>query len=128
MNADTDPVLSGLVLEAAFQVHSKLGPGLLESAYQACLFYELQKRGLFAKKEVPLPVIYDDVRLDCGYRLDLVVENQLILEIKSVDALAPIHTAQLLTYLKLANIRFGLLLNFNVVRLKNGIKRVVNGY
>lgn len=120
--------LSGLVLECAYKVYSELGPGLLESAYQACLEYELLEKGLQVEREKPLPVVYKDVKLDCGYRLDFVVENKLILEIKSVEDLAPIHLAQVLTYLKLSNIRYGLLLNFNVRRLKDGIKRVVNGY
>ena len=120
--------LSGLVLECAYKVHSELGPGLLESAYQACLEYELLEKGLQVEREKPLPVVYKDVKLDCGYRLDFVVENKLILEIKSVEDLAPIHLAQVLTYLKLSNVRYGLLLNFNVRRLKDGIKRVVNGY
>jgi GxxExxY protein len=103
-----------------------LGPGLLESAYEACLFYELRERGLVVEKQVPLPVTYKGVRLEAGYRLDIVVENEVIVEIKSVDDLAPIHTAQLLSYLKLSDRKLGLLVNFNVELVKNGIKRIAN--
>lgn len=110
------------------KVHTALGPGLLESAYQECLYFELKKAGFVVEKEKPLPLIYQEVKLDCGYRLDLLVEGQIIIEVKSVDKLADIHLAQVLTYLKLSGNRFGLLINFNVVRLKDGIKRVVNGY
>ncbi len=110
------------------KVHSALGPGLLESAYQECLYYELIKAGLHVEKEKGLPLVYDDVKLECGYRIDLLVERKIVLEIKSVEALADIHLAQVLTYLKLSKNRFGLLLNFNVTKMKDGIKRVVNGY
>lgn len=103
-----------------------MGSGLLESAYEECLFYELKKTGLVVEKQKALPLIYEEVRLDIGYRLDIIVENKLILEIKSVDALNDIHFAQLLTYLKLTNCKLGLLINFNVVLIKNGIRRVVN--
>ncbi|MEL7122072.1 MAG: GxxExxY protein [Bacteroidota bacterium] len=120
--------LSREVLACAFRVHSKLGPGLLESAYQACLFYELVNAGFKVEKEKPLPLIYDDVKLDVGYRIDLFIEDRFVIELKSVDELAPIHLAQILTYLKLLNVRDGLLLNFNVKSLKHGIKRVINGY
>lgn len=120
--------LSNLVINRALKVHSALGPGLLESAYQECLFYELQKGGLKVEKEKPLPLVYEEVKLECGYRVDLLVENKLIIEIKAVEALNDIYLAQVLTYLKLANCKLGLLLNFNVLRLKEkGIKRVVNG-
>ena len=118
--------ISGQVVDAAFAVHNALGPGLLESAYQAALHYELVSRGLRVDKEVELPVIYRNVRLDVGYRLDLLVEDQVIVEIKSVDALAPIHQAQLLSYLRLSGRRLGLLINFNAVLLKDGVKRLVN--
>ena len=97
-----------------------------ESAYEACLYYELNKTGLKVTKQVPLPLVYEDVKLECGYRIDLLVENKVIVEIKSVESLNPIHSVQLLTYLKLSNCKLGLLLNFNVLQLKNGIKRVVN--
>lgn len=120
--------ISEKVLGCAFRVHSELGPGLLESAYQACLNYELLKAGLHVEMEKPLPLIYQGVKLDCGYRIDLLVEKQFIVELKAVDEIAPIHLAQVLTYLKLSELRHGIILNFNVRSLKNGIKRVVNGY
>ena len=97
-----------------------------ESAYEACLYYELNKTGLKVTKQVPLPLVYEDVKLECGYRIDLIVENKVIVEIKSVESLNPIHSVQLLTYLKLSNCKLGLLLNFNALQLKDGIKRVVN--
>ena len=124
----TDQELSKEVLACAFKVHTALGPGLLESAYQACLSFELVNNGFKVEAEKPLPLIYNDVKLDCGYRIDLLVENRLIVELKSVDELAPIHLAQVLTFLKLSEKRFGLLINFNVKSLKDGIKRIVNGY
>jgi GxxExxY protein len=122
----TENELSRIVFDCALKVHQTLGPGLLESAYEECLFYELKKTGLDIQKQKPLPLIYEEVKLDVGYRLDILIENKLILEIKSVDALNDIHFAQLLTYLKLTNCKLGLLMNFNVVLIKNGIKRVVN--
>ena len=118
--------LTGEIIGCAMRVHTVLGPGLLESAYEACLYYELNKTGLKVTKQVPLPLVYEDVKLECGYRIDLLVENKVIVEIKSVESLNPIHSVQLLTYLKLSNCKLGLLLNFNVLQLKNGIKRVVN--
>ena len=117
--------LSNEIIGLAIKVHKALGPGLLESSYKECLYYEVVKAGYFAEKEKPLPLIYETIKLDIGYRIDLLVENKLIIEIKSVDALADIHTAQVLTYLKLSGNRLGLLINFNVVLLKNGIKRLV---
>jgi GxxExxY protein len=123
---DTD--LTEKIIGCAIKVHKALGPGLLESAYQTCLHYELVKSGLTVEKEKPLPLVYEEVKLDCGYRMDLVIERRIIVEVKSVDALTDIHLAQVLTYLKLNNNRFGLLINFNVLKLKDGIKRVVNGY
>lgn len=119
--------LSHQIIKAALRVHSELGPGLLESAYQACLIYELRKSGLEVKSEVPLPVIYDNVSLDIGYRIDLLVENEIIVEIKAIEKVAPVHKAQLLSYLRLSKKRVGLLLNFNVTHLREGIHRVVNG-
>ena len=116
------------IIGSAIRVHKALKPGLLESAYQACLYYELIKTGMFVEKEKPLPLIYEEVRLDCGYRMDLIIERKIVVEVKSVDSLTDIHLAQVLTYLKLSNNRFGLLINFNVMLLKDGIKRVVNGY
>ncbi len=122
----TENELSSVVFDCALKVHRALGPGLLESAYEECLFYELKKTGLEVQKQKPLPLIYEEVKLEVGYRLDILIENKLILEIKSVDALNDIHFAQLLTYLKLTNCKLGLLVNFNVVLIKNGIRRVVN--
>ncbi|MDJ1168436.1 GxxExxY protein [Roseofilum sp. BLCC_M154] len=119
--------ISGEVIGAGIEVHRALGPGLLESAYQACLVYELRQRGMGVAEQVPVPVVYKGIGLECGYRLDLLVENQVIVELKAVQALQPIHQAQLLTYLKLCQLRLGLLINFNVPILKQGIKRLVNG-
>jgi GxxExxY protein len=118
--------IGSIVIDKALSVHRELGPGLLESTYQACLAFELIKSGLLVEKEKALPVIYDQVKLDCGYRIDLQVEQKVIIEIKSVEALNDIHLAQILTYLKLSNNKLGYLINFNVPLLKNGIKRVVN--
>lgn len=114
------------IIGCSIKVHAALGPGLLESAYQQCLFYELKKAGLKVEKEKPLPVVYEEVELDCGYRLDFMVENRVIVELKSVEALNEIHLAQMLTYLKLAECEVGLLINFNVTQLVKGIKRVIN--
>lgn len=122
----TENELSRIVFDCALKVHKRLGPGLLESSYEACLFYELNKLGLNVVKQKPLPLVYEEVKLDIGYRIDIIVEDKLILEIKSVDALNDIHFAQLLTYLKLTNCKLGLLINFNVVLIKDGIKRIVN--
>ena len=119
--------ISQLILNSAFRVHTQLGPGLLESSYQECLFYELRKSGLFVEKEKAQPLIYDEVKLDIGYRIDLFVENKVVVEIKSVESLNDVHLAQVLTYLKLSKSKLGLLLNFNVKSLKFGIKRVANG-
>jgi len=116
------------ILNCAFKVHTNLGHGLLESSYQECLCYELDKFGLLFVKEKALPLIYEEVKLDCGYRIDILVEDKVVVEIKSVETLNEVHTAQVLTYLKLSGCRIGLLLNFNVVRLKDGIKRLINGY
>ncbi|MBN1958780.1 MAG: GxxExxY protein [Desulfuromonadales bacterium] len=117
--------LSGQVIGCAIAVHRELGPGLLESTYEQCLAYELKIQGVNFQVQAPLPVQYKDVRLDCGYRIDLLVDNQLIVELKAIEAIHKIHEAQLLTYMKLANVRLGLLINFNVELLKNGIKRFV---
>ena len=115
------------VVDAAYKVHTTLGPGLLESVYESTLEYELQKRGLSVLRQIGLPVYYEGLKLELGYRVDLIVGDKVIIEIKSIEALAPIHKRQLLTYLRLANMRLGLLINFNVERIKDGIKRVVNG-
>ncbi|PWH14990.1 MAG: GxxExxY protein [Anaerolineae bacterium] len=111
------------IIGAAIEVHRVLGPGLLESAYEACLIYELTRRGLKVEQQKPLPVVYKDVRLDIGYRLDLLVEDSVIVELKAVEQLLPIHEAQLISYLKLSGYRLGLLINFNVLILKDGIRR-----
>ena len=113
------------IIGCAYKVHSNLGPGLLESAYEICLEYELNKAGLKVERQKPLPVIYEDIKLDAGYRLDLLVEDKIILELKAVDEINPIHIAQLMTYLKLSGKKLGLLLNFNVVNMKDGVKRII---
>jgi len=118
--------LTGQIIGAAIEVHRQLGPGLLESTYQACLCHELELRGILYECQKPLPLEYKGIKLECGYRIDLLVADSVIVEIKSVEALAPIHEAQLLTYLKLTGIKIGFLLNFNVVVLKNGIRRLVH--
>jgi GxxExxY protein len=118
--------LSEIIIGSAIKVHKALGPGLLESAYEECLNYELKKSGLKVDKQKALPLVYEEIKLDCGYRIDLIVENKVIIEVKSVEALNDIFLAQVLTYLKLSNCKLGLLINFNVLRLKDGIKRVVN--
>jgi GxxExxY protein len=120
--------LSGKVIGLAMEVHSTLGPGLLENTYKECLFYKIQKSGLFVEKEKALSLIYEEVKLDCGYRIDLLVENRLLVELKAVDALNDLHLAQTLTYLRIGNFGLGLLINFNVIKLRDGIKRVINGY
>ena len=117
--------LTSSILKCAYKVHSALGPGLLESAYEECLYYELDKTGLKTIKQKPMPLVYDDKKLDLGYRIDLYVESKVILEIKSVDALNPVHLAQLMTYMKLSKCRIGFLINFNVKSLKDGIKRII---
>ena len=114
------------ILNCAFKVHSELGPGLLESAYQECLYYELKQTNLIVEKQKSLPLVYYEVKLDAGYRLDFLIENKVVVEIKSVEALNDVHLAQVLTYLKLADCKIGLLINFNVKSLKYGIRRVIN--
>lgn len=122
----TEDELSKIIIGCGIKVHSKLGPGLLESAYEECLFYELRKEGLSVEKQKVLPLIYEEIQLDAGYRIDLIVEGKVILEIKACEELNDIHLAQVLTYLKLSKCKLGLLINFNVKLLKDGIKRVVN--
>ncbi len=119
--------ITEVIIGAAIAVHRALGPGLLESAYETCLAYELGERGLAVERQKPLPVAYGDVRVDCGYRLDLLVEGQVVVEVKAVEQLLPVHKAQLLTYLKLSGCKVGLLINFNVEQLKRGICRLVHG-
>jgi len=123
----TENEISKIVLDCAMKVHTNLGPGLLESAYQECLHYEINKRGLMALKEVPLPLVYEEVKLEIGYRIDLLIENKFIVEVKAVENLTDVHLAQILTYLKLSEIKLGFLINFNVASLKNGVKRVIKG-
>ena len=113
------------IVDAAYKIHSRLGPGLLESAYLVLMEYELIKRGLRVQKEVPLPVVYEDVRLDAGYRIDLIINGCVIIELKAVERIHPVHEAQLLTYLKLTGIHLGILINFNTKLIKDGIKRVI---
>ncbi|HZK92701.1 MAG TPA: GxxExxY protein [Prolixibacteraceae bacterium] len=113
------------VLDCSFQVHTALGPGLLESSYQEFLYYELTQSGLYVEKQVPMPLIYKEVKLNVGYRIDLMVKHRIIVEIKSVESLADIHMSQIITYLKFSGCKLGLLANFNVMHLKNGIKRVI---
>jgi GxxExxY protein len=115
------------IIGAAIQVHRTLGPGLLESAYVACLAYELEKKGLVVEQQKPVPLVYEAVKLECGYRMDLLVERSVVAEVKSVDALAPIHEAQTLSYLRLSGCKLALLINFNVTVLKDGIRRFING-
>ena len=122
----TENQISSEIIGSAIEVHKQLGPGLLESAYETCLAFELRKKGFKVERQLALPVIYKDVKLDAGYRIDLLVNDKVIVEVKSVDVLAPIHTAQILTYLKLKDLKLGLLINFNSVVVKDGIRRVVN--
>ncbi|SFI30453.1 GxxExxY protein [Halpernia frigidisoli] len=119
--------ISKIVFELGLKIHKTLGPGLLENAYEECLFYEISKAGLFVQRQKPLPLVYEDIRLEVGYRVDLIVENKFIIEVKSAENLHPIHLAQLLTYLKLSNCKLGYLMNFNTFLFKNGVKRVING-
>lgn len=124
----TENEISKIVFECALKVHKTLGPGLLESAYEECMFYELKKSNLRVEKQKALPLIYEEVKLDVGYRIDIIVEDKFIVEIKSVETLNDIHLAQLLTYLRLSDCRLGLLINFNVKLLKEGVRRVVMEY
>jgi GxxExxY protein len=117
-----------IIPDEAFHIHKMIGPGMLENVYKTCLAYRLRQRGLFVELEKPVPVIFEEVRMDCGYRADLVVEHKIIVDTKNIDAFADIHIAQMLTYLRFLNLRHGLILNFKTVLLKNGIKRVLNGF
>jgi GxxExxY protein len=117
--------ITKLIIGCAIDVHKELGPGLLESAYEECLYYELQKAGLKVEKQKAIPVVYKEIKLDCGYRADLIVEDKIIIELKTVDEFNPVHEAQILTYMKFAEKKLGLLINFNVLRLKDGIKRYI---
>jgi GxxExxY protein len=123
----TENEISKIVFECALKVHKALGPGLLESAYEECMFYELKKYNLKVEKQKTLPLIYEEVKLDAGYRIDIIIEDKFIVEIKSVESLNDVHLAQILTYLRLSDCKLGLLINFNVKLLKEGVRRVVNG-
>ena len=120
--------ISGKIIGCAIEVHKALGPGLLESAYEECLFYELMEAGLKVERQKPLPVVYKEVKLEAGYRIDLLVESRVVIELKSVETLNDVHTAQVLTYLKLSGCKLGLLVNFNVTKLVDGIRRYKIGY
>jgi len=122
----TENEIANKIIGLAIEVHKALGPGLLESAYKECLFYKIKKAGFAVEKEKPMPLVFEEVNLDCGYRIDILVENKLVVELKAVEALNDVHLAQILTYLKLGNFKLGLLINFNVSLLKNGIRRVIN--
>jgi GxxExxY protein len=123
-----DEAIGTQVVDCAIRVHTALGAGLLESAYESCLAHELAKHGLEVRKQVPMPVLYDNTQMDVGYRIDMLVNDRAVVELKAVEKLMPLHSAQLLTYLKLSKLRLGFLLNFNVEHMRNGVKRVVNGY
>jgi len=116
------------ILDEAFYVNKRIGPGMLESVYQTCLAHRLRLRGLFVETGKPIPVVFDDIKMECGYRADLVVERKIVVDTKNIEAIADIHIAQVLTYLRFLNLRHGLILNFKTVLLKNGIKRVLNGF
>lgn len=122
----TENELSNKIIGEAIKVHSQLGPGLLESVYEECLSYKLIKTGIYIERQKPIPLIFEEVRMECGFRCDILVESKVIIEVKSCEALNDIHLAQVLTYLKLSGVKLGLLMNFNVLKLKEGIKRVVN--
>lgn len=120
--------ITEIIIGCALKVHSKLGPGLLESAYEACLYHELSKTELFVERQKPIPLVYDDIQLDCGYRCDIMVNNSVIVEIKTVEAIHDLYLSQVLTYLKQTNCKVGLLINFNVKNLRHGLRRVVHNY
>jgi len=124
----TEEAVIKIVLDEAFHVHKKIGPGMLESVYKTCLAYRLQKRGLLLETEKAVPVFFEEIKMDCGYRADILVERKVIVETKSIEGIGPLQVAQVLTYLRFLGLRFGLILNFDVLLLKDGIKRVLNGY
>ena len=124
----TENELSKIVFEAGLKIHRKLGPGLFETVYEQCLFYELKKQGLKVEKQIVLPIIYDELKINNAFRIDILVESKLILEIKAVEFINPSHKAQLLTYLKMTNCKLGLLINFNEETFKAGVSRIINGY
>lgn len=117
-----------IILDEAFHIHKTIGPGMLENVYQTCLAYRLRQRGLFVETEKPIPVVFEEIKMECGYRADMVIERKIIVDTKNIETIADIHVAQLLTYLRFLDLRHGLILNFRTVLLKNGIKRVLNGY
>jgi GxxExxY protein len=123
----TENEIAKIVVDCSLKVHKKLGPGLFESVYEEILSYELLKKGLLVERQVPLPVIYEEVKMEIGFRLDILVQKKLIIELKSIDLISPVHKKQLITYLKLTGLKLGLLINFNVDLIKDGITRVVNG-
>jgi GxxExxY protein len=122
----TENEISKIIVEEAIHIHRSVGPGMLESVYVHCLYHRLIKRGLKVKKEVPVPVVFEQVKLECGYRVDIIVEDKVLIEAKSIEAIAPIHSSQTLTYLRFLGLKLGMLLNFNCVLMKDGIRRVVN--
>lgn len=124
----TENEITEAVIGCAIKVHRSLGPGLLESVYEECMSYELRKANLQIERQKPLPLVYEEVKLDCGYRLDFMINNKVVVEIKAIEALSDIHLAQILTYLRVSGCKVGLLINFNVLKLTNGLKRVVNNY
>jgi GxxExxY protein len=124
----TEEAIIKIVLDEAFHVHKKIGPGMLESVYKTCLAYRLQKRGLLLETEKAVPVFFEEVKMDCGYRADILVEKQVVVETKSIEGIGPLQVAQVLTYLRFLGLRYGLILNFDVLLLKDGIRRVLNGY
>ena len=124
----TEEAIIKIVLDEAFHVHKKIGPGMLESVYKTCLAYRLQKRGLLLETEKPVPVFFEEIKMNCGYRADILVEKQVIVETKSIEGIGPLQVAQVLTYLRFLGLRYGLILNFDVLLLKDGIRRVLNGY
>ncbi|CAM3598229.1 GxxExxY protein [Flavobacterium chungbukense] len=124
----TENEISTIIIGLAIDIHRKLGPGLLKNVYKECLFYKIKQRGLIVEKEKPMPLVFEEIKLDCGYRIDLLVENKFIVEIKAVECLTINHLAQTLTYLKLGKHKLGLLINFNESLLKNGIRRVINDF
>lgn len=124
----TENEITEQIIDASIKIHKALGPGLLESVYETCLYSDIFKRGLYIERQKPVPLVYKDVKLECGFRADLVVEKKVVVEIKSVEALNEIHLMQVVTHLRLLDLRVGLLMNFNVVRLKEGLKRVVNNF
>ena len=124
----TEEAIIKIVLDEAFHVHKKIGPGMLESVYKTCLAYRLQKRGLLLETEKPVPVFFEEVKMDCGYRADILVEKRVIIETKSIEGIGPLQVAQVLTYLRFLGLRYGLILNFDILLLKDGIRRVLNGF